>query len=43
MNHNSASQNTVFTDQLDMAVADFSLGVTLGVGLEVSEVADVAF
>lgn len=43
MNHDGSAQDAMFTDQLDVAVADFSLGVTLGVGLEVSEVADVAF
>jgi hypothetical protein len=36
------AQDAVLADQLDEAVADAALGVALGVGLDVAQVADVA-
>ena len=42
MDNNSASKNALGADQLDVLVRDGALGVALGVGLEVAQVADVA-
>jgi hypothetical protein len=39
---NSAAKNALGADQLDELVRDGALGVALGVGLEVAQVADVA-
>ena len=42
VDNNSATKNALRADQLDELVRDGALGVALGVGLEVAQVADVA-
>ena len=39
---NSAAEDALGADQLDVLVRDGALGVALGIGLEVAQVADVA-
>jgi len=42
MDHDCSAENAVLADQLDVAVADAALGIALVVGLEVTEVANMA-
>ena len=42
MDDNGAAEDALGADQLDELVRDGALGVALGVGLEVAQVADVA-
>jgi len=42
VDNNSAAENALGADQLDVLVGDGAFGVALGVGLEVAQVADVA-
>lgn len=42
MHDDGTAQDALGTDQFDQLVGDGALGVTLGVGLEVTKVADVA-
>jgi len=43
VDNDGASENTVLADQLDEAVADASLGVSLTISLDVAQVTNVAF
>lgn len=42
VDNNSAADDAVGADQLDQGIGDGALGIALGVGLDVAEVADVA-
>lgn len=43
MHDDGAAEDALGADELDLLVLDGALGVALGVGFEVAEVADVAF